>query len=182
MGNQQETASESELGWLAGIIDGEGYIGLIMEKQTRVNNERIVPQLHITNCDEAIVLRARDIMRKLGVNPYIRASKSKGVKRDIYRLQTKRYAVLLRLLTILCPYMTGEKQERGEFVREFCEVRLGTPRQGIKKPHTPRELEIYEHCKPIQKRGSSETIRQEQRQTSEIWKIMDARQLEVVKI
>jgi len=184
LGNQQASVTEAELGWLAGIVDGEGYIGLQIEWKTRRNQDRIGPQIHISNCDEAIILRARDIMRKIGINPYIRATKANSqIKRDQYRLQTKRYGVILRLLTILNPYLTGEKKGRGELVREFCEIRLKTPRlKNQQKPHTKRELEIYAICKPKQKRGASETERRGQRLTSEIWKIMESRQLEAAKI
>jgi len=194
MDNQQITASDLELGWLAGIIDGEGYIGLQLERETKVNHSRIVPQIHICNCDEAIVLRARDIMRKIGINPYIRASRGYGnVKKDIYRLQTKRYVAIFKILSVITPYLTGSKKERAELVKEFCDIRLNAPtyrkikgagreRSGRIKPHTARELEIFGLCKPKQKRGISETIRQEQRLTSEIWGIMKTRQLGVAKI
>lgn len=184
LGNQQASVTEAELGWLAGIIDGEGYIGLQIEWKTKRNEDRICPQIFISNCDEAIILRARDIMRKIGINPYIRATKANTrIRRDQYRLATKRYGVILRLLNILTPYLTGEKKERAELVREFCKIRLSTPRQnGRKKPHTKRELEIYVICKPKQKRGASETERRGQRLTSEIWKIMESRQLEAAKI
>ena len=183
MGNQQASATEAELGWLAGIIDGEGYIGLQIEWKTKRNQDRIAPQIHISNCDEVIILRARDILRKIGINPYIRATKANSViKRDQYRLQMKRYSVILKLLNIITPYLTGEKKERAELVREFCEVRLATPREGILKPHTARELEIYDICKPKQKRGASETERQARRNTSVIWSVMRTRQLEAAKI
>ena len=184
MGNQQATVSDIDLGWLAGIIDGEGYVGLQIEWKTKRNQDRICPQVHISNCDEAIVLRARDVMRSIGINPYIRATKANTqIRRDQYRLQTKRYSNILRLLTVIAPFMTGEKKERAELVREFCDIRLNSDwKHGEGKPHTARELEIYDICKPKQKRGASETTRQAQRQTSAIWSIMRSRQLEAAKI
>ena len=192
MGNQQITAFE--VGWLAGIIDGEGYVGLQKEYDRRAGvHIRIDPQIHITNCDESIVLKARDIMRKIEVNPYIRATKSKGVKKDIFILQIHRLAPIARLLDVVIPYMTGTKRERAILVCEFCKLRqvaptfqktegIGKQRSGRIKPYTKRETEIFDLCKQNQKRGISETIRQEQRSTSEIWKVMESRQLEVVKI
>jgi len=192
MDNQQITAFE--IGWLAGIIDGEGYMGLQKEIDRRHREHIIIDsQIHITNTEEKIILKARDIMRKIGINPYIRATKQKNVKKDIFILQIHRFAAVRKLLEVLIPYLTGTKKERAELIYEFCKLRLNAPtyrktegigkeRSGRIKPYTERQIEIYNSCKAFQKRGISETMRQEQRLTSEIWSQMKSRQLGAVKI
>lgn len=196
MDNQQVTLDE--LGWLAGIIDGEGYLGICLETDHRhignyCDGKKAVAMLHITNTDEAIVLKARDIMRKVGINPYIRVSQHKGVKKDVYRLQTKRFTNIITLLPFVIPYMTGEKKKRAELVLEFCISRQsnegiakkelaefsglkGYALSGRIKPYTPREMQILEQVVSLQKRGTSETLRELRRSTSEIWRIMKERQ------
>ena len=79
MGNQQ--ATDAELGWLAGIIDGEGWLGVSLEtehwyregKNTRQQSIKV--EIKVVNCDPEIVVKTAQIMQKLGVNPYIRQPK-----------------------------------------------------------------------------------------------------------
>lgn len=197
MGNQQ--ATQSELGWLAGIIDGEGYLGMIISSDKRAYEGAMIDvQLHICNTDEAIILKAQEIFRKLGVNPYIRVSKMTKSKKDVFKIQIKHFAKLKRVLEVLHPYLTGNKQERAGYVMQFIDLRMsnegvrnpniGNGKRGCGrvKPYTEEELELYDRCRPLQERGASETTRQDQRKSSEIWKVMEdrkrSRQLQADKI
>lgn len=188
MDNQQVTLAE--LGWLAGIIDGEGYIGLRPMHDNRKGPEYVVygPELHISNTDEAIILKAADICRRLGSNAYIRHSPMNGrVKKDQYRLQTRRMTQTLLILKPVLPYMTGGKQRRGELIVRFIELRLSN--EGIRnpnigngkrgagriKPLTPEEQAIYNEVAPMSHRGTSEAIREARRQTSAIYAMQQQR-------
>ena len=194
MGNQQ--ATQAEIGWLAGIIDGEGYLGLqsyVDKRLSRYSKLRIDPCLHITNTDKEIILKSQKIMRKLGLNPYIRASNAHGIfQKDIYRLQTKHMGQMGLVLIAVLPYLTGEKAIRGKYLLEFIALRKSTDmvwfpitskrQNGPMKPYSSRELELLKLCQANQRRGASETIRRAQRLTSEIWGLMKTRQLEAMKI
>lgn len=185
MDNQQATLSD--LGWLAGIIDGEGYLGLRKQWVRRNSHPNIGPELHICNTDEAIVLKAARIMRELGVNAYVRGTKAKGVKKDVFKVQVKHFAKTIRLLTPLLPYLTGNKQERATLIIRFCELR--TQNQGVRnpnigdgrrgagriKPYTDEEWAIYEQVGPLTRRGASEATREVRRLKSEVFAAMDAR-------
>lgn len=188
MSNQQVT--QAELGWLAGIIDGEGYLGLRLHKDYRNKNAEyrmIRPEIHITNCDEEIILKTRDIAAKIGVNAYIRASKASGkVKRDSFRFQIKHLNKTIRLLKPLTEHLTGNKQKRAKLMIEFCESRLSRPferktegigkeRSGAVKPYNKREIKIYSEIGPLMRRGTSETTRENLRLSSELFKIMELR-------
>lgn len=194
MGNQQVTAAE--LGWLAGIIDGEGYLGLQLYQDKRMDRKcglNIDPCLHISNTDEEIVLKSRDIVRKLGVNPYIRASKLKNRKKDQYKIQVKHMSKMKKILEATYPYLTGNKKKRAKLILEFIDLRKSATwvwkrpnnksgQGGASKPYSEREWQIYDECKSLQRVGTSETRRRAQRLTSEIWKLMESRQQGVVKI
>lgn len=188
-GNQQ--ATREEIGWLAGIIDGEGYMGFNVTNDRRRSRASVLitPCLHISNTDEAIILKAQAIMRKLGVNPYIRATKANSkIRKDQYRLQTKHMAKMKVILGAVRDHLTGNKQQRADLILEFIQLRQSTPwiwvrpdnrtgQAGALKPYSEREWQLYEACRAIQTRGASETIRRAQRKTSEIWKLMESRQL-----
>jgi hypothetical protein len=194
IGNPQ--ATREEIGWLAGIIDGEGYLGFQVENDRRQDRKSfgIRPELHISNTDEAIILRSQGICRKIGVNPYIRATKANTrVQKDQYRLQVRDMNKLAVLLNAVRDNLTGLKQQRADLVLEFIALRQQdqwtwirpqnkTGQSGAIKPYSDREWQIVHECKAYQERGASETTRRAQRQTSEIWALMESRQLEVAKI
>lgn len=194
IGNPQ--ATREEIGWLAGIIDGEGYLGFQVENDRRGGRKSfgIRPSLHISNTDEEIVLRSQAICRKLGINPYIRATKANThIRKDQYRLQIHSMSTLDTLLRAVRDNLTGLKQMRADLMLEFIESRKqaqwtwikpdnATGQSGAMKPYSDREWQIVHECKAYQERGASETTRRAQRQTSEIWAIMKSRQLEAVKI
>lgn len=188
MDNQQVTPYE--IGWLAGIVDGEGYIGMIAcYDKRRSGSVQIDVQMHICNTDEAIILKCQEIIRKIGVNPYIRASKGHtNVKKDVFKIQIKHMRKLKIVLDVLLPYLVGNKQERAKLIIKFIELRMENPgmrktegigreRSGRIFPYTDEELELFEACQPLQKRGTSETIRKTQRKNSEIWRVMKIRNL-----
>ena len=188
MDNQQVTLAE--LGWLAGIIDGEGYIGLCPQHDLRRNSDhRVRPELHISNTDEAIILKAHDIIKRMGVNAYIRAAKANtNVKKDQYRLTVLRMSQALSVLKPCLPYLTGDKQERARLIVQFIELRqanegirnpnIGNGKRGAGriKPLTTEEQLILDTVNEMSKRGTSEAIREARRETSVLWQLHRERQ------
>ena len=170
--DDQQTRPQ-ELGWLAGIIDGEGYIGLRDCKNHKYIWFR--PEIMIINTDPAIIKKTQRIMRKLGVNPYIRTGHNGKKKAKMYyKVQTKNLTKSLLLLKPLLPYLTGNKEQRAKYIIEFCESRLNRCKQGInknKKPYTDRELKLVQLCQSLQTRGRvSETIREARLRSNQIVK------------
>jgi hypothetical protein len=184
MDNQQ--ATDLEFGWLAGIIDGEGYLGF-----STCNSKGyfvITPHMHICNTDEAIVLRAQEILNKLNISTYVRHS-NPNLYQNVrysnckisYRVQVKRLKHMQKLMTVIIPHLTGIKQERGKMILEFCNSRISkiTGNNGKINPYSERELELFESCKAKQKAGASETIRKAQLEQSKIHAIQKLRDKEV---
>lgn len=193
MGDQQVT--QAELGWLAGILDGEGYVGLRLQVDTRKKLHRYInPFVSVTNTDEAIILRIHEIAKRLGASLYIRACKAcKNGKKDYFVAQSHKMTHVLLLLAPVMGYMTGEKRERAELVVRFCKLRksnegirnpdIGNGKRGAGRiyPYTTEEWGIFEKCAPMMRRGTSEAIREARRQTSEIWALMDSRAADRMK-
>lgn len=181
MGNQQ--ATDAEIGWLAGIIDGEGWLGMSVETEHwyrvgyNTRQKSIKVEIKVTNCDPAVVYKTAEIIQKLGVNPYIRAqgAATKPNHRQAYEVSVKRLATVKHVLNIVRPYLIGTKAERADLILRFIELRQSNP--GIPNPHyadggkgkkgpgtirpyTTEELEIVEQCRALQSRkGASETTR-----------------------
>lgn len=168
MGNQQATLVE--LGWLAGIIDGEGYLGIQVDKKAGY----VTPSIAVCNTDEQIVLKTKQILDKLEAVTYCRVENGlhNPKAKVAYRVQTKHQGSLIRILEAIGNLLTGNKFERGKLLLEFCQSRKENFVHGshIKSQYTEKELELIEKMLPLQRKGASETIRRMQLQKSEILK------------
>lgn len=180
MANQQATLVE--LGWLAGIIDGEGWLGVSVNPErfaregmnTRPSTVKV--EIKITNCDPEIVYRAATILQMLDVNPYIRAQnvELKPNHKLPFEVAIKSMISVQRVLVALRDYLTGTKQERADIILRFIALRQGnlgmenpayTAGQGRRgprtiRPYTEEELALVTQCRALQSRkGASETLR-----------------------
>jgi hypothetical protein len=170
MDNQQVT--QIEIGWLAGFVDGEGYIG-ISEYKTRNHKVSYSCAIQVSNTDEAMILRAQKIIQKMGVNPYIRThgygKRNKPKSKIVYVLIIHRMNKIIPVLEIINSHLTGMKKERAELVLEYCQSRLQT---WIPGSHynilTERQAQIIDLCIAKQKRGTSETTREAQLERSKL--------------
>ncbi len=181
MGNQH--ATDFEIGWLAGIADGEGWIGFSIEyKQSGAKSPRgrlvkVRPEFRINNTDPVIIDRAIEILQKIGINPYRRTSKTSLRRRLIHECSCKHMVGVEKILLALHEQLTGNKQERASLILEFIQLRRENP--GIEnpiyadggkgqrgprhiRPYTEQELALVEACRALQNPGASETTRETQ--------------------
>jgi len=169
MDNQQ--ATEYELGWVAGIVDGEGWLGFtVFTDPRRANGTQVKCELRIVNTDPEIIAKSEDIFRKMGINPYMRTRLQKGINRPVHECATKNMTNLLKILPKIEPYLVGNKKQRARLMMEFIDLRkknegLENPNyggMGQRKihPYTKRELDIVEQCRALQATGASETTRE----------------------
>jgi len=194
MDNQQ--VASSEIGWLAGFFDGEGYIGLRVEYHKGMDKVYIRPEMNMGNTDQAMTEKAVDIARRMGTNLHIRkAALKKRKEKWFWVAQTRSQAKISRLFTQLMPYLTGRKQERTRLVVEFCDSRMnqkaidrhlelkipGLKGNGHNKPYTDHQLNIFEQVQPMMRKGprTSETIRAMRRRNSKLLEAVRAQRQEV---
>jgi len=115
--NQQETVSEVEKGWLAGIIDGEGCIHIDLDPKGGSH-----PYLTITNSNKLIIEKVVSIWHRLGVGCRVqtRANYRKNPVQDVQVIGFKR---LQPALIAIMPYLIGKANEALLLYR-FVESRL----------------------------------------------------------
>lgn len=142
--NQQERPSEMELGWLAGIIDGEGSLILCCNTTGR----SIYPELRITSTTKVIIEKCEDIIKKFGVKYrvgyYKPPQKSERVPSHYISILTAK-----RMKTVtetILPYLVG-KIPQATIILEFCNSRIFLP---YGYPYTERELQLYYEIKKYQ--------------------------------
>ena len=123
MGDQQEKLTQAEIGWLTGIIEGEGSITMNARKKKWKGWQGFGVDMGVTMCntDAGIIERCVQIIRKMGIEPYIHESalspipyRGKGNIKKTYKSKG----------TILSPYMAGEKKSRADLIVEFINRRL----------------------------------------------------------
>jgi len=184
MRNQQ--ATDIELGWLAGIIDGEGWLGMTLSKNHRgapTSIRRTITvkvEMKVNNTDEAIITKTASILKKLGINPSIRILPLySDKKKAIYEVGTKHMKTIEILINAVRDYLTGNKQKRADLILDFIHLRQsnsgipdpmhpksnrydGSQKHGCRmiKPYSQEEFNIVQRCRELQCRGASETTRQ----------------------
>lgn len=154
--NQQ--ATDLEIGWLAGIIDGEGYIGFSRQNSKKVRSIR--PDIQVVNCDPDVILKTRRILNLLGINPYIRerVHNKKTWSRN-YILQMSKFAHVKKLIDTIGHLLTGEKSKRAALMIELVNSRITKTKRD---QYTEYELSLvdkyFETMKGVKIRGNTHNL------------------------
>jgi len=127
-----------EMIYLAGLIDGDGYITIANRSRgTKKSGRSLSPKIGIGNKDEAIIKFAKRVMGRYGL---FKLYRRKGVASWV---TLQKLAPVLKLLKEIRPYLIS-KRKICDLVIEFCERRLKTIAAGGRgAPYTQREIEIF---------------------------------------
>ena len=129
--NQQETPTEGEIGWLAGVIECDGSIMLSAHcrKEAPQAMPKVGVEIKFYNTDSGLITKVVDILERLGVGHYIvnrpqkpiemSNGKSYGAKKEMLAVVVKKLTAAYRLSKILEPWMFGEKSHRLRLVIQF---------------------------------------------------------------
>lgn len=122
--NQQETVTEAEFGWLAGIIDGEGSMSInrLLRSTTNYNG-----RVQIPNTNEAIIAKTRSIFDRLGVTGHTEKRQPPPEKKNkwktAYVITLNSAGQIALLLPKIIPYLVGKK-DHAEILLTFVQSRL----------------------------------------------------------
>jgi hypothetical protein len=137
--NQQQTVSDFEIGWMAGIIEGEGSIVLqIHKRKGRSQQLRVTPRIIVTNSDVNLIDKYIDILKRLNVGRYVRHTKPNNRRAsDLFKAQGKNpkfkdmtwvyvegFKRMHRILPLIVPCMYGEKKVRASLLLKFIVRRI----------------------------------------------------------
>ena len=120
MDNQHATLQDTDLAYLAGIIDGEGWVGL----QKVLARQRFTvyhPYLRVTNTDPNIIERVQSIWEGLGTNGHIyesgpqKPSVTNG--KTVLYIQLQKQAPIKTVLEAVMPYLVGKKARAAMLLR-----------------------------------------------------------------
>ena len=126
--------NDIEKGWLAGILDGEGSIGIGRSKQ----GERYiyVAQVQMVSCGYPIIQKYQELVNSLGMTKTITTSRRErsGYIGEEYYIHIGRQQDVKTLLEFIKDSLV-EKQEQAEIVLEFVNKRIAANHRGRGNPH-----------------------------------------------
>lgn len=113
------SATDAEIGWIAGALDGEGTIGLARALRTDGKRSYYSPFLQVVNTDEAFTAKAH---RLLGGTRRINGKE----RYPIHVVYVKSMTQVGRLLEMLLPHLTV-KARRAGLLLQYVKIRHGKP-------------------------------------------------------
>lgn len=122
--NQQKRNADKDLGWLVGVLEGEGCFTIQQRKNK--HSTSYTPLVQITNTNPDMILKAKRILTELKIPCYIYLQKQ-GDYRLCYRVVTLGIKRVKRLLDILEPHIEC-RSEQARSLQKFVNSRLSRPR------------------------------------------------------
>jgi hypothetical protein len=139
---QPPKLNEFDIGFLVGMIEGEGWIGIAGQIRGRKAGVafKFTPRLSIVNTQLSLLKKCMEItgMGKIWKSTYKRSS----VERERYQWVIWNRIDLYRLLKMLIPYLITKKRQ-AELVVKFIELRAAQPHWVVKKDNNGRILSHY---------------------------------------
>ena len=148
--------TDTELAWLAGIVDGEGTIGLHRTNAKRYKHPYLRPHFQIANTDLRILEKVRGIMTAITGRPHnlvVTNDKRPEGHKIGYRVAANTQSAMVLLLPLLMPHLVG-KREQAELVLGFSSKRMSR----IGSVHhwyqfKDQDDAMYSRCMELNRRG-----------------------------
>ena len=134
--DNQQRRLDIKLGWLGGIIDGEGMITVIK----RTDGYSFIPRISIANSDKKIIEEVEEILRNLDLPYYLQSKKYEvgnkiRVKFEILINGLKRCS---QVLPHIIPFLVSKKEKAIKLLA-WCEYRLS---KNSREKYTKKDDEI----------------------------------------
>lgn len=145
---------ERWIAWLAGFIEGEGYIEMQMNSRRgygRAGHGYGV-RIGICNSDLHLIEKCREILRSLGIecNPHRVGTGNKLATRECFALRVTNREDVMRLLAALMPYLVRLRL-RAEGVARWLAMRAA--RTGYNPPYSEDEIALAHQIRALSSSG-----------------------------
>lgn len=132
MDNKQ--ATPTDLAYFAGIVDGEGWIGL-QKHFVKGKFTAYSPHVRVINTDPNIIERIQSIWASLGIEPYLNEQQpSTGNGKIVLYVEIHKQSLIKKTLEAILPYLVGKKA-RATMLLRFIDKTMDREEayQGIRK-------------------------------------------------
>lgn len=148
-------ATEIEIAYLAGLIDGEGTITLERSGNRRLNGMMgLSPKIIVANSDMAIIEQTFKTFARLGVKAHIKRQE-RGKYRTMYWVTIQGLAKCRKVLPFIIPHLRG-KVAQAMILVKFIDYR-GDSNGAKGKTYGDYELRLVDQIRALNHRGASET-------------------------
>jgi hypothetical protein len=135
---------ETDLAWLAGMIEGDGSLGMGMHRSPK-GNVVVKPFVNFSNQDIALVLAVKGLLEVLGGKTLKIGTVTSGYKknRPVLRIDLKGMVAVLSVLTAIIPYLVGEKKQKAVDLSAFIHSRVSVVKGhngSGPRPYSKKEL------------------------------------------
>lgn len=137
-GNQQERRAFI-LGWLVGMIEGEGCITLNRTGVTKTKfGTKIGPYISITNMNDLLIQKAIEYIKELELPFHL------YIRKGVLRIEIFGQRRVKKWLELIKPFLVGKKQQ-AEQVLNFIKLREKViDKHPFKKPYSLEEVKIWD--------------------------------------
>ena len=150
MDNQQE-----RLIWLAGLIDGEGYLGINKTRRdNRFSGYQMTPRLIIVNTNQDVLQVVTQTLDEYGLAYYVGWRKPGVYKARYWKwaLEVSGVKRLSRFLPVVLPNLVCKKPQ-AELLLAYCQDRLSRTTErfnnkGLAK-YSEQDLQVWEAIKAL---------------------------------
>lgn len=142
--------TEAQLGWIGGIMDGEGYIGLRREHQR--SHDYYSPLVTVTNTRLLMLTHLRQLT-KLGLTSQsTHRPNFKHRQGFVWALRVKEQK---ELLPIILPYLVV-KREQAELLIEYLNLPLGHNTHGVSNDLASTRAAIFSELAELNHKGPTQ--------------------------
>ena len=145
MGNQQ--AKDTDLAWLAGIIDGEGSIllgsGGKRGQFPGYHGLQIRATIHITNTCANIISKCEEILDQLGVSFHVADKTTASNRTQVWRIDIGKMEHTQRLLEAIMPFLVS-KIGQAKIVHRFVVRRQNRKAKGLSGAYDDDDIKIID--------------------------------------
>jgi len=146
-----------QLGYLVGLIEGEGTIGLSIHSKGAKKGQRWDVYLKISNTNKELLENLRKMLGSGRVKVHDRKAFRPNRKPE-YALTYMRHSDLQNLLEQTMAFLIVKKRN-AELMLEYLKLRKIVRKEGHKNGfHFKREYEIFEEFKGLNKRGKTNVV------------------------
>jgi hypothetical protein len=150
--NLKENLFEKDLAYIAGIIDGEGYLGLNKTKELRCSKITIsyCPHLKIAMSEPQAV---EFIKECFGGTIFVRKAMVNGIRyKDQYVWQVSNKSAIKKILILLLPYLKV-KRVTAIIILDYISLRERKRKISWKNNYDFQETELYLKSKELLNSG-----------------------------
>jgi len=139
----------TDLAWMAGIIDGEGSIMFFDKRKLNIKKTKqygwITTAISVTNCDEFMIKRISQIWHELGLNFHYTLQKNNTRNKkwnEALKIQTTGLNNCKKLLEKIEPFLWNKKY-LAKFLLEYINWRQIKGFDPFRKPISKEEIENW---------------------------------------